>query len=542
MTDDEYEAELKACTDKILNSDSPKKLIVAGPGTGKTTFFRTLINDLGGHKAQYLVLTFIVELVKELEKDLGEISHVSTFHGYCHLLLRRIPGLRKGLNEDFEYYPGLIKVVKSDWEILHRKEAPDFIPPMRKINPDDGTIFFIERANFYNAVGFEDSVFRVHQNMDDKKDFPMKYKQIIIDEFQDFNKLEVETLGKFIKNNPVLIVGDDDQALYCVLRGSDPQLIRDLYQEGFFETFSLPFCHRCPEAVIAVFKSILANAKAKGYLKGRIDKKFEFYPLSKRKDSEAYPSVKLVEATIQNKKLSVNYLGRYVLQEIQKIPKEEIDESYKKGFPTVLIIGPKHFLESIIPVFDDEGYKYEIKDKDSEVKINLEDAIKILKKDNESNLGWRIVLEIHKDKIESKVLEKAIKSLEKIKDFIPDELVKEVLEKVEAFKDEDIPKEETTDMNRPRIKLTTFEGAKGLSAQHVFIVGFQNGILPRKPGSIDDMEICKLLVALTRARKQCYLMTCFYFGGQKMQYSEFIKWLGNSHIELVVVNKKYWNK
>ena len=37
------EQELQAATDRILQSDSRKKLIVAGPGTGKTFIFRRLL-------------------------------------------------------------------------------------------------------------------------------------------------------------------------------------------------------------------------------------------------------------------------------------------------------------------------------------------------------------------------------------------------------------------------------------------------------------------------------------------------------------------
>ena len=43
-------------------------------------------------------------------------------------------------------------------------------------------------------------------------------------------------------------------------------------------------------------------------------------------------------------------------------------------------------------------------------------------------------------------------------------------------------------------------GAKGLSAQHVFIVGLHEGDLPRNSANIDDLEVCQFLVGLTRAK------------------------------------------
>jgi len=48
----------------------------------------------------------------------------------------------------------------------------------------------------------------------------------------------------------------------------------------------------------------------------------------------------------------------------------------------------------------------------------------------------------------------------------------------------------------PTIKATSFESSKGLSAQHVFIVGLHKGEIPRG-AKATDFEVCKFLVALT---------------------------------------------
>lgn len=95
-------------------------------------------------------------------------------------------------------------------------------------------------------------------------------------------------------------------------------------------------------------------------------------------------------------------------------------------------------------------------------------------------------------------------------DVLPEDFVVQLLS--EANSQEEAPEELSVaegeiDKTKPTIKLTTFEGAKGLSAQHVFILGLQNGDLPKNPSSILDIEVCKFLVALTRTRKQCHLMT-----------------------------------
>ena len=60
----------------------------------------------------------------------------------------------------------------------------------------------------------------------------------------------------------------------------------------------------------------------------------------------------------------------------------------------------------------------------------------------------------------------------------------------------------------PTIICTTLVGAKGLSAEHVFIVGMNNGASLGTPGAVTDDEVCKLIVGLSRTRKACHLVSC----------------------------------
>lgn len=64
-------------SDDLANSDARKKLVVAGPGTGKThNFKRVLDRSAGG-----LAITFIRALAEDLGRDLGDLAQVNTFHG-----------------------------------------------------------------------------------------------------------------------------------------------------------------------------------------------------------------------------------------------------------------------------------------------------------------------------------------------------------------------------------------------------------------------------------------------------------------------------
>jgi GTPase SAR1 family protein len=79
---DNVKRELDEAIERILASKSLKRLVVAGPGAGKTTVFRKLLDGSAGNADDRLVLTFINNLKADLEGSLGDAAGVFTLHGY----------------------------------------------------------------------------------------------------------------------------------------------------------------------------------------------------------------------------------------------------------------------------------------------------------------------------------------------------------------------------------------------------------------------------------------------------------------------------
>jgi superfamily I DNA/RNA helicase len=262
------EAELEKAIEKVVASKSLKKLIVAGPGTGKTTLFKKLLKVAAGNKDDRLVLTFINSLKDDLETQLSDYAKVSTLHGYCFGLLHRKEKLRNGLSPDFICQPGLATLIRSDWAHLHDSESPHFIREMRELQESERLAFYLARSNYYDAVDFDDCVFRVYKGLTARRDTVDRYELVLIDEYQDFNRLEDAFIELLSQESPIVVAGDDDQALYSQLRQTSCDHIRSLYRGGNFEVFELPFCMRCPKVVVDAVNDVIAQAQKLKKLEG----------------------------------------------------------------------------------------------------------------------------------------------------------------------------------------------------------------------------------------------------------------------------------
>jgi superfamily I DNA/RNA helicase len=530
--------ELRAAVARVLESKSRKKLIVAGPGAGKTTLFRQLLAQASGAGDDRLVLTFIKNLKEDLDRSLGETASVYTLHAYCQLLLRRHAELRDGMTADFICHPGLTGMVKQDWQWLNEEAPPKFVERMRSLECTEAQEqFYLERSAYYDAVDFDDSVYRITRRLNDQPHLIPAYELVLIDEFQDFNGMESEIINLLSRVSPIVIAGDDDQALYSQLRGASWEHIRAHHAGGEYEVFELPFCMRCPKVIVGAINDVIAHAVAAAKLTGRIPKPFRYFPPVKGKDSEKFPQIDLVRTSVQS--APANYFGKYVEQLIRSIPDEDFAAAAENFEPCVLIIGSKPYLPQVAAHLIAAGL---IEARADETQDERSEALMMLHTNPDSNLGWRILLSgIGEAEAKGYVITAAQLDLP-LSEVLPDNRKAGWLVEAAALAANraEEPAKEAADAASPRIVLTTYEGSKGRSAQYVVLVGLHDGDLPRQSAAASDIEICKFLVGLTRTKKQCTLLATRRFGAGPRTLSSFVGWIREKRFRRIEVNAQYW--
>lgn len=519
--DDKYKA-FEKNRDKysniIVKSTVDKKIIVSGPGTGKSYIFKRICDEnIKQGKSNILTLSFINELVDDLTIDLLNKSEVKTLHSFALSIIR---GADK-------YHTNLENIIKKDYEYLFGKTV-DFNDLLCNLGSNQNLIgFFFDRRKYYEVYSPNSSVYSLVRYFQDHKNKIPSYSQILIDEYQDFNKLESTLIDLLAEKSPILIVGDDDQSLYG-WKYANPDEIRKKANSAEYTSFKLPYCSRCPEVINKAFKCIVKKANENNLLKKRISKPFEYFP-SANTDliSRKYPKI-----TLRN--VFPGSEAFFIDQEIKKCinPKNENGE-------TVLIICPfKKQVFNLEKQLQNKGYR-NILTRNSNDTNQLLEGFNFLLDDSSSNLGWRIASENilsqqefeqvlsnnYQDKTGSKFysfvpsntrgkIRSLLCSLRKVKKCQP--VNKEEIEEILKYLKYDplkislgkVKKElnlSTTVKNTHKnihIKITTIQGSKGLDGNFVFLTNFDDRYIFEKGKSLTDEVISRFLVTLTRTRNR----------------------------------------
>lgn len=326
----------------ISHMDGPA-MVLAGPGSGKTTVIthriKNLIEKAEVRPENILVVTFTKAAAISMQKRFSTLMNggkgqpvtFGTFHSVFYKILRK--------SRRYEATEILSERQKTDYirEIIGRYgiSSNDISELSQNIINDIGNI----KGNMLNAQEYEPSCCKKEDfikvynayNLELKKDGKMDfddilrecylllcenhtileqwrelYKYILIDEFQDINRIQmniIELLASPLNN--IFVVGDDDQSIYG-FRGARPEIMiefKDYYPEA--ELIVLNVNYRSTQSIINVAGRVIENNKT------RLDK-----CAHANNDKDFQPDIRKFRNQVEELKFVVSKIKEYENQGI----------------------------------------------------------------------------------------------------------------------------------------------------------------------------------------------------------------------------------
>ena len=282
--------------EKAISSQARAVLVVAGPGSGKTTVLTERLVYLLQNAASAescLLLSFTRASSKEMalrfrKRGLSRVSpHFSTIHALCLSLLKEGRGVGKeNLVDLYE---------KMDWisryfleQGIAREEVEELLPNycnqisyFKSITEEERLAFLREEKNenflplfqYYemmrkkrSKLDFEDLLIEVllelQKNTDLAELWKRRYTHILVDEFQDLSLIQYAILkGLAERGASLFVVGDEDQSIYG-FRGASPDILFRFEKDfPFCEKIFLQDNFRSKEEIVELSSRLIGKNK-----------------------------------------------------------------------------------------------------------------------------------------------------------------------------------------------------------------------------------------------------------------------------------------
>lgn len=284
-------------------------LVIAGAGSGKTrvlVYRVARLIDMGVDPASILLLTFTRKASQEMLGRVGLLIGPQsdrvmggTFHSVANTLLRRYgrsiglePGftiLDRGDSEDLvNLVRGQIGVVETGKRFPRKRTIADMFSKCANTLQSLDDVLLNEYSHFGEYLGdlaklqegyestkrqrqlvdYDDLLLRLREllTVDERarRLISETYRYILVDEYQDTNRLQAEVVRKLASTHDnVMVVGDDSQSIYA-FRGATFRNIMD-FPNLFPGTniFKLEENYRSTESVLGLANAIIEGATEK---------------------------------------------------------------------------------------------------------------------------------------------------------------------------------------------------------------------------------------------------------------------------------------
>jgi len=574
-------------------------LIIAGPGSGKTKTITYKIAYLVSRRVkphEILLVTFTRAAAREMIHRAQQVSRskldgmlAGTFHHVCNYLLRKYAHVLK-LDSNFSILDeeDAKTLVKHARGLVVSKEekfpSPSLIRKLISLSANLGkpmedvieerfpylypvTDRLKEVKEKYERLKIEqlsldyDDLLNYTNDLLNVEEVRIKeasrFKWVLVDEFQDTNKIQCDIVKKLSSvHHNLMVVGDDAQSIYS-FRGARYENIFDISKEKGVKVHKIQTNYRSSPEIVSLINSVIPNNVFKKKLKS-------VRPASTRpvvistwdsfEESEFVSSriMELVNEGVPEEEIAVLYRAHAHSMDLQlELSKSNIPFIVKSGVKFTesrhvkdllsflrVLNNPRDTLSWIrlLQLFTGIGRK------GANIVVNAlqneTDPISLIKGISKFGRKYEIVGDIFKElsgeQSPSEVLEKVYKSFYSdylamtFNDFHDRQLdIERLIEIAGRYENQiaflsDLAVTEDMDLKREeyqkegKVTLTTVHQAKGLEWDIVFVLAINPGDFPSimalKVGNFEEEQRI-FYVAITRARKQLYL--CRQMGGSR---------------------------
>ncbi len=460
---DEYQ---KAAVENTNN----QLLIIAGPGSGKTTVLTRriayLIKEKGIQQEHCLAITFTRRAAEEMRGRLNNLLsdsqclvNIHTFHSLCLSILKDNYE-KAGIPENF-------KIISQEEKALYNKDN----------QPSD-------MLEFDDLITLTVKLFE--ENPDIVKFYQNKYKYISVDEYQDIDENQYRLI-KYLApaDGNICVIGDPNQAIYGFRGGNSKYFINFNEDYKNVRTINLKNNYRSTDRIVNASNQMIDTFNIVSRCSNPSEKIIIHTAPTDKAEAE------FVVSTIEN------LIGGHSFFSIDSDRTDGEKENFSFSDFAILYRSSAQ-LKPLQEALKRSAMPF----------VNLSDNLLCEKKAVRS-----LLRNLNPE-------EPAVKQLENISQDLISEIgeyvfssLKEIASKCENNADfvhevSLLKESDLLDKRADRISLMTLHASKGLEFNCVFIVGLEDGILPffraKSPEEIEE-ERRLLYVGMTRAKQHLYL-------------------------------------
>ncbi len=590
-------------------------LVLAGPGSGKTAVITRRVLELtkrGIAPGSILVITFTkaaavemqerFEKLQEEEKQAASVGRVNfgTFHAVFFKILKYayqwdatniireevstqmlsdlIHKLEMEIEDEREFIDGIrseisrIKSERIDIKTYYSMNCPE--EQFQRIYLE-----YTEKMKQQRLIDFDDILLYTYELLKKRPDvlklWQEKYQYILIDEFQDINRIQYDIIRMLAKpQDNLFIVGDDDQSIYQ-FRGARPEIMLNFPKDyPLAEKVLLNYNYRSQEEIVKAAgrlishntkrypKEILATRPADSMV---VTEKFptqeeegeRIIELIRKFKSQGIPYQEmavLFRTNTQARSVMGKLLSYNIPFQMRDVVPNLFDHWIAKNIITYIKLAmgnrdrglmlqimnrPNRYLSRDTltePMVDFNKWKWLYRDRDWMVERidKLEYDLEMLSKANpyaaityiRRGIGYDDYLTQYAQYRRMKpeeLIEIVTELQESAREF---ETFEEWFAYMEKYKQElERQKEQRNKRKVDGVMLATMHSSKGLEYEVVILPEVNEGITPYKRAvSPEELEEERRMyyVAMTRAKQHLYVFSVIRHHGKEMELSRFV--------------------